>query len=646
LIVDNGNRHSAVLAAGSIHLSRGVHTIFVRYFQDGGLFHLELLWGREGSALEPVPLWALRPPRVNSLARVIPSLLLEFSLEAMEWIWVGVLLFAAAAAVRFRLAGLRRFLEPRCAWPALRWILAASLILNIVGIWWGLPGRWAPLELTPDAVLDGLSQRFSNGWSDAYPPFHFYALTVAMSPMLLLRALGRIDFDTAFGYTALVLLTRFVSIAASAGALAATCLAGTRAFGKRAGLFATGIVALTAPFVYYSKTANVDVPFLFWWALSLVFYLRLLDNPSVRDGVLFGASATLAICTKDQAFALYLLVPPLLVHQLWRANRRAGVSRPLGRALFDRRLAAIAVTAIVVFTVCHNLLFNLKGFLAHVDFLVGGSAVGSYRVFEPTIAGRLALLRLTAHLIQESFGWPLLLVSLTGLFVAVAAPRLRSLTVWLLLPVVSYYLGFINVILFNYDRFVLPMCLVLALFGGLALDAFLTWSAPGKTWRGAGVAAIFAYTLLYAGTVDVLMLGDSRYVVQQWMKTHVQRDELVGMAGPREILPTLDSFYRVDIGSVAELERDRPGYYVLNADYGRAVSLERPWGQLIAGLQQHRLGYQLAFRFRREAPWRWLPGAHPDLVGARQETLVFSTLRDINPTIEIFQRESIDGPVK
>jgi hypothetical protein len=44
-------------------------------------------------------------------------------------------------------------------------------------------------------------------------------------------------------------------------------------------------------------------------------------------------------------------------------------------------------------------------------------------------------------------------------------------------------------------------------------------------------------------------------------------------------------------------------------------------------------------RFRHASPWPWLPGGHPDLMGARQDSIVFSTLRNINPTIEIFQRE-------
>ncbi len=47
------------------------------------------------------------------------------------------------------------------------------------------------------------------------------------------------------------------------------------------------------------------------------------------------------------------------------------------------------------------------------------------------------------------------------------------MAIWLLVPIASYYLGFINVILYNYDRFVLPMCFVLAIFGGLACDRLL-----------------------------------------------------------------------------------------------------------------------------------------------------------------------------
>ena len=75
-------------------------------------------------------------------------------------------------------------------------------------------------------------------------------------------------------YTLLTLISRLVSIAAGAGTLLAIYACGARTFGKRAGIFAAAMFALVTPFVYYAKTANLDVPYLFWFALSLVFYLR------------------------------------------------------------------------------------------------------------------------------------------------------------------------------------------------------------------------------------------------------------------------------------------------------------------------------------------------------------------------------------
>jgi hypothetical protein len=653
LVVDNGGSHGARLATGLVDLARGTHAVWIHYFQAGGVFHFEFLWARDGSRLEPVPAWALRPRPVRSYPRVLARVLRDLALALSEWVWVGVLLLWCAWAVRPLVARLRVLLERRGAWPSLGWILAGSLILNLAGIGWGLPGNWVGIELKPEYVLDGLSQHFSHGWFDAYPPFQYYVLTVAMSPVLLLSYLGRLTVDSADVHTFTVVIFRLLSVAAAAGTLIATFLCGSHAFGRRAGLFAAGILGLTTPFLYYAKTANVDLPYLFWFALSLIFYLRLLDTSHTRDYVLFAVCATLAVCTKDQAYGLYLLAPPVIIQQMWRANRRAGLSHPLWRAVCSGRLALAAVTAAVLFAGCHNLLFNLAGFRDHVRFLVGGGSK-SFRMFEPTQAGHLELLRLTVHVIEVSLGWPLFLVCVTGLLMAAATPRLRRMAVWLAVPAVSYYLGFIDVILYNYDRFVLPICLVLALFGGLALDSFLTASdpaargashrSPGRTWRVAGVLLVFAYTLLYAGTADVLMLEDSRYAVEAWASTHVGPEDLVGVTGLPEQRARLDNFSVVDIGDVAGLERERPLYFVLNADYAVAVPPESSWGQLIGGLQHGTLGYRLVGRFRRDSPWPWLPGGHPDLVGTRQETPVFSTLRNINPTIQIFRRDALGVP--
>ncbi len=142
--------------------------------------------------------------------------------------------------------------------PALRWIVAGSLLLHVAGLWWGLPrSGWAADELMPVGVVDAVSLHFSHGSFTRYLPFHFYLLTVAYSPLLLLRALGRLDPRP---YLELVVVGRLVTVAMSACTIVVICRCGALSFGRRAGLFAAAALALVAPFVYYSKTANVDAP--------------------------------------------------------------------------------------------------------------------------------------------------------------------------------------------------------------------------------------------------------------------------------------------------------------------------------------------------------------------------------------------------
>jgi hypothetical protein len=99
-----------------------------------------------------------------------------------------------------------------------------------------------------------------------------------------------------------------------------------------------------------------------------------------------------------------------------------------------------------------------------------------------------------------------------------------------------------------------------------------------------------------------------------------------------------------DIQTIDDLRAARPTYFILNVDYTRGEGPTTATGPLVAGLERHTLGYTLVYRARTPAPWPWLPGAHPDLVGPRLEPQAFSTLRNINPTIEVFRRESPSGP--
>jgi hypothetical protein len=396
--------------------------------------------------------------------------------------------------------------------------------------------------------------------------------------------------------------------------------------------------ALVTPFVYYAKTANLDAPYLFWFAISLVFYLRALRHRSMRDFIVFAACGTLAICTKDQAYGLYLLMPFALVERIWRDHRHRGLRQPLLRAVFDRRMVLSALVMLVLFVCIHDLFFNLHGFLDHVR-LITGPASQTYRDFEPTLRGRIALLRLTVDILRMAWGWPMLLISAAGMALALAGQTSRRAAVWLALPVVSYYAGFIDVVLYNYDRFMLPVCLILSLFGGLALDRWLSERLRVWSWRTAAASAAFACTLLYAATVDVAMLGDSRYTMERWLTSHLTSVDVVGYVFPEQYYPRFERLNHSEITSVGALRQAQPSYFLLNAEYARAEPPETDIGRLIAGLENGTLGYIPVFRYRNPLPW-WLrlPGSPRDLVGSRNERPIVSVLRHINPMYVVFQK--------
>jgi hypothetical protein len=533
-----------------------------------------------------------------------------------------------------------RVLEQAELWREMRWILAGSLALNITGIWWGLPGEWVAIETLPSAVLYGWAVRFSNGWYEAYPPLQYYILAIESWPLMLLQSLGWVNLFSQQGWTILLVVYRLVSIVFAAAAVAATALVTVRVWNRRAALFAAATVSLMVPFVYYAKTANVDMPYLSFFAMSLVFYVRLLQEGRLRDYMWFAVCATAAVCTKDQAYALYVAAPFVIVWETWRAHRHAHVAHPLWRAIIDRRLWTAGATAVVFYALCCNFLFNMSGFLAHVQSIT--DAAGAYRIFEPTLDGRWQLFVVTAQLVMMSMGWPLFAMAIAGIVIGWLSPQARRATIWLASIIPAYYFAVINIVLYNYDRFMMPVCLVLAVFAGVALDAFVANRIRSRRWAWAAVAGVFAYSLLYAATADVLMLRDSRYAVQKWMQEHIAASDRIAVTELHEYLPTRGGY--IDVQTIDELHASNSDFFILNVDYANAALPGTEWAHLIAGMRSGDLGYRLVERFRSPSPWPWLPAMHHDLVGPRLESLVYTTVRNINPTIEIFARDRETSP--
>ncbi len=108
-------------------------------------------------------------------------------------------------------------------------LLLLSLVLNTIGITWGLPNY---ADRAQDSValmtLKGLPKGFSNGWESRYPPMHLFTLAASYAPYLgYLMLSGQLQepsrifpyglTDPLSSLTHLILIARVVSVLMGVG---------------------------------------------------------------------------------------------------------------------------------------------------------------------------------------------------------------------------------------------------------------------------------------------------------------------------------------------------------------------------------------------------------------------------------------------
>ena len=515
----------------------------------------------------------------------------------------------------------------------LRLILLLSVILNLTALWWGLPAHstWAADEIEPVRVIGGLERGFSGGWAEKYPPFHYYLLAAAYSPALVLDKLGLLDIRRLYSYSLLFILGRLLSLAMAAGCVVLVERCARRILDRRAARLAALITALIVPFVYYAKTANLDIPYLFWFLASLYFYLGLAASGRPRDYLLFALTAALAVGTKDQAAALYGPAPFLLVWATRRTERLAGRGRSWLSTIIDRRHLLAAAGFVAGFVIVNNLIFNWAGFKLHLKQVFGLVWLG-YQMVPPTASGQARLLILTVRELAFCLTWPLLLACGAGIWLALRerprnAPLLTLTTFGL-----SYYVFYIAVIRYNYDRFNLPLCVLLAFFGGKAISAALD-SRPAGVTRALTAAAL-AFAFLSAASVDLLMLRDGRYRVEHWLKEYIPADAVVAVPEPTEYLPRLEHLnYRYLTPYLPEFrEKAKPAYIIFSEVHSRRHPPDSPEGRFYSRFMTVPPGYRLVFKHKTR--FRWLP---------IDVDSIPTNLDKINPEIQIYKRSKANA---
>jgi hypothetical protein len=374
------------------------------------------------------------------------------------------------------------------------------------------------------------------------------------------------------------------------------------------------------------------VPYVFWFVLSCLFLVEAHRHGRVRDCVGFGITAAAAVATKDQAYALYVL--PAL-HLAWRIGR----SRQGAIALAAGAVAGVAVLALIF-----NVVFNYDGFRDHVDLVVGPASAG-YRMFPATLAGEWTLARVTAAQVFWTLGAPGVALVLIAFVPRLRGPKAPAVPSWVWLSALSYYVTLIAVIGYVYDRFLLPVTTVLALAAAIGLRRIMDdrppmFSRDGRRLedlRGHVVVGIVvAWFLWRVISVDALLLRDSRYTAEAWLRAHVPRDAWVVSVDEFGYLPRLDRFRHKQIqATIDDTKSSNPDFVVVNTEFlARAPdqSLTRLW---LDWLQQETGPFETVFRHKTPLGWsalRW----QSRFTDRREDD--FTNLDKANPEIVIFKR--------
>jgi 4-amino-4-deoxy-L-arabinose transferase-like glycosyltransferase len=426
------------------------------------------------------------------------------------------------------------------------------------------------------------------------------------------------------------MLGRLTSVVMGIGTLIVIAAITERYYGRRAAQWAVICCLAFLPFAFYAKLANLDLPYVFWFVVALWCWIKLEADPRPRWYGALGIAAALSIATKDQAYALFVL-PGIVIAV--RALSRYGL-----RGL---RLVLVAGAAsAVAFALAHNLPLNPSGFAAHIDQLTGLQSNANFRMFPATLAGLWALSKVTMSLITWNIGVPGLLLTLIGL---TAATQVRPHPRWLLLlPMVSYLVLFVGLAGYQYDRFLLPLCVVLPILAGAGADRLVAW--PGSRRAQTAIAVLVAAALLWRpAVIDVMMIRDARVAADAWLEAAVQPHHTVGSFGRDLYLPRLDGFERVPLnGFIDDTLARRPTFIVLNAEYNRRYLSHATHAAWMQWLQSGASPYAEVFRYKAPVP---APAVGLFALMRDRDENPFSNLDKINPEILILQlRESVQQP--
>ncbi|GIK16813.1 MAG: hypothetical protein BroJett003_17770 [Planctomycetota bacterium] len=506
-------------------------------------------------------------------------------------------------------------------------LTAFACLVYLPGIGWGLPAfnSWSQDTIAgPNRtfVVDGWPQ----DWRGRYPPLHYLlnaGLYRTIEAVWTWRGLMTIDPATGAKVLAppqadriglLILASRVLTFLMAVGTGWALRCAALRTTGDR---FTALVAALTfcagVDFAYFARLGNVDVPSMFWFAWSVVAYLRAIERLSAGRCAALGLLTAAAVGTKDGVAGAY---PGMALMLLIETARTARSTSPLSRSGWGTVIASVLMrpvwlaglaSFVLPWLFINGAFHNWERFVARLEYWFDASA-DTLHAQQTRYDNPLTLALVSLRYAGGAVGWPLLATMLATVVAALCrGPRRAAI---LLVPACSYYLLTIQGALgFSYSRFLFPMLALAAVAGAGEIVAALRHPRRDRALTAVAALLVVIPTAVLLTALNLEMRGDSRYAAETWLAQHVPASARVGVFGKPQYLPrAVELGYRVD-----EIEMTPKSIAASDCDVLILSSFETqgydgPQRDVLASLSEGMLGYREVARFEGRgylAPRSW-----------------------------------------
>ena len=285
-----------------------------------------------------------------------------------------------------------------------------------------------------------------------------------------------------------------------------TYLVGRRLHGTAVGLMAAALLAINALHIAWSQVVRTDIHASVFMLASIFFAIRVAERGHLKDYILAGAGAGLAIATKWPAAVVFIAV------------LGAFVSRGMPRRELVFVAAAAASVVAAVFIASPYIFLDWRTVLSNVSGEVQTGHLGhTGGSFFDNLVFYFGQVRL-------SMGWLGLALVLAGVVLTSVS---KSFSRWTLLPATAAFLGLICTQHMIWSRWILPAIPGLCNFAALAIARAaegLSSAIPRLRLRVAlpilfAIACTGSFTAAVAGSAE--RSNDTRLQASRWAVAHI-----------------------------------------------------------------------------------------------------------------------------